>query len=44
MSPKEWKDKTIKDIEKRRALRKEGKRQATEHGIDNMRKIQRRMK
>lgn len=44
MSPKELAVKTVKDIEKRRTLRKEGQKQATAHGIANMYKIQRRIR
>lgn len=44
MTPKELTTKTISDIEKKRALAREGKRQATAHGIDNMRRIQRRIR
>ena len=44
MTPKEWADKTIKDIERKRSLRKEGERQAQAHGIANMHKVQRRIR
>lgn len=44
MTPKEWADKTKKDIERKRALRKEGERQAQAHSIGNMHKVQRRLR
>ena len=44
MTPKEWANKTVKDIALKRVLIKEGKKQATAHGIDNMHKVQRRIR
>ena len=44
MTPKEWADKTVKDIDRRRALKKEGEKQAMAHSIANMHKVQRRIR
>jgi hypothetical protein len=44
MTPKEWADKTIKDIERKRELKKQGERQAQAYSIDNMHKVQRRIR
>lgn len=44
MTSKELAEKTVKDINKKRAAREEAKRQATAHSIENMYKIQRRLR
>lgn len=43
LTPNELAQKTIKDIEKRRKLVKEGQKQAFIHGMENKNKIQRKL-
>lgn len=43
MTPQEWRDKTIKDLELRRQLKIEGKKQAKNYNFENMHKVQRRI-
>lgn len=42
-TPHELAQKTIRDIAKRRALEKEGQRQASMHSFENMRKVQKKL-
>ena len=42
MTPKEWKDKTVKDIELRKKLRAEGERQAKSYNFENIIKVKKR--
>ena len=44
MTSKEWAEKTVKDITKKRQLREYGKRQAVAHGFENIQKVKRRIK
>lgn len=44
MTSKEWAEKTVRDIAKKRILREEGKKQAITYGICNREKVQRRLK
>lgn len=43
MTPREWRDKTVKDIAEIRKRKAEGQRQAKIYSYDNMRKVQRRL-
>ena len=44
MTSKEWAEKTVRDIARKRFLKEEGKKQATAHGIENIQKVKRRLK
>jgi DNA-binding XRE family transcriptional regulator len=44
MTPKELTAKTIKDIEKKKAMTEKGKKQAIDHRIDDLNRIKRRGK
>ena len=43
ISPHEFTERTVKDIERRRKAKEEGKRQAFMHCMENKDKIQRRL-
>ncbi len=42
MTPKEWREKTVKDIALRKELKAEGERQAKSHSFENMKKVKKR--
>lgn len=44
MTPRELTEKTIKDIQERKKLSEEGKKQAFMHCVENKEKIRRRIK
>ena len=44
MTSKELAEKTVKDINIKRALREEGKKQAVEHSFSNMQRVQRKLR
>jgi len=44
MTSKDWAEKTVSDITRKRALRAEGQKQATAHSVENMYKVQRRIR
>ncbi|EKQ52419.1 MULTISPECIES: hypothetical protein [unclassified Clostridium] len=43
MTPQEWRNKTVSDIEKKRKLKLEGEKQAKNYSFENMKKVQRRL-
>jgi|GEM_PF-6494540 len=43
MTPKEWTDKTIKDLTLKRKLKLEGEKEAKNYSFENMHKVQRRL-
>jgi len=44
MTSKEWAEKTVRDITRKRVLRAEGQKQATAHCVENVYKVKRRLK
>lgn len=43
MTPQEWREKTVKDIELKRKLKAEGEKQAKNFSFESMQKVQRRL-
>jgi hypothetical protein len=43
MTPQEWRDRTIKDIELKRKHKLEGEKQAKNFSFESMQKVQRRL-